>query len=64
MVSLPEAQYEEWRDAPVERSRDFLNQYPAGRLVMTPDPLPPKARRPSRRARSRSNHREQNSRPL
>lgn len=28
---LPEAQYEEWLDAPAERSRNFLNQYPAER---------------------------------
>jgi hypothetical protein len=28
VVSLPEAQYEEWRDAPVERSRDFPEPVP------------------------------------
>jgi putative SOS response-associated peptidase YedK len=27
VVILPEAQYEEWLDAPTARSRDFLNQY-------------------------------------
>jgi putative SOS response-associated peptidase YedK len=43
---LPEAQYSNWLDAPAERSRDFLNQYPAERLVMTPEPLPPKAPKP------------------
>jgi putative SOS response-associated peptidase YedK len=42
VVILPEAQYEEWLDAPAERSMDFMNQYPAERLVMTPEPLPPK----------------------
>ncbi|CAN7332879.1 SOS response-associated peptidase family protein [Variovorax sp. LjRoot84] len=46
VVILPEAQYEEWLDAPVERSRDFLNQYPAERLLMTPEPLPPKVPKP------------------
>jgi len=46
VVILPEARYEEWLDAPVERSRDFLNQFPAERLVMTPEPLPPKAPKP------------------
>ncbi|MBT2320797.1 hypothetical protein J7E62_00280 [Variovorax paradoxus] len=42
VVILPEAQYEERLDAPAERSRDFLNQFPAERLVMTPEPLPAK----------------------
>jgi putative SOS response-associated peptidase YedK len=46
VVILPETQYEEWLDAPVERSRAFLNQYPAERLVMTPEPPPPKAPKP------------------
>jgi len=42
VVILPEAQYEEWLDAPAERSMNFMNQYPAERLVMTPESLPPK----------------------
>jgi putative SOS response-associated peptidase YedK len=46
VVILPEAQYEEWLDAPAERSRDFLNQFSAERLVMTPEPLPPKEAKP------------------
>ena len=46
VVILPEAHYEEWLDAPAERSRDFLHQFPAERLVMTPEPLPPKALKP------------------
>jgi putative SOS response-associated peptidase YedK len=46
VVILPEAQYEEWLDAPAERSRAFLTQFPAKRLVMTPEPLPPKVAKP------------------
>ena len=36
---LPPAQYEEWLDAPPERSMEFIRQYPADRLVATPEPV-------------------------
>ncbi|RZL89839.1 MAG: SOS response-associated peptidase [Variovorax sp.] len=42
VVILPEAQYDEWLDAPAERSMAFMTQYPAERLAMTAEPLPPK----------------------
>jgi putative SOS response-associated peptidase YedK len=45
-VILPEAQYEEWLDAPPERSMDFMKPYPAEGLTMTPEPPPPKAAKP------------------
>jgi len=43
VVILPEAQFGEWLDAPAEHSMSFMNPFPAERLVMTPEPLPPKA---------------------
>jgi putative SOS response-associated peptidase YedK len=46
VVILPEAQYEAWLDAPAERSSEFLNHYPAERLVMTPEPPLPKEPKP------------------
>ena len=49
VVILPEAQYAEWLDTPAERSKEFMAQYPAERLVATPEPVPPKA--PATRAR-------------
>ncbi|MBT2301223.1 hypothetical protein J7E70_12200 [Variovorax paradoxus] len=52
VVILPGAQYEEWLDAPAERSRDFLSQFPAERLVMTPEPLPPREPKAAKRARA------------
>lgn len=42
VVILPEAQYEEWLDAPAQHSMDFMRQYPGERFLMTPEPLPPK----------------------
>ncbi|VWX61266.1 putative SOS response-associated peptidase [Burkholderiales bacterium 8X] len=45
VVILPDARYEEWLDAPAERSRDFLHRYPAERLAMKPEPLPPRTSR-------------------
>lgn len=38
VVIVPEAQYTAWLDATPERSVDFLRQYPADRLVATPEP--------------------------
>jgi len=32
----------QWLDAPVERWMSLMNQCPAERLLMTPEPLPPK----------------------
>lgn len=32
VVIVPEAQYEEWLDAPAKRAMAFMNQCPAGRL--------------------------------
>jgi hypothetical protein len=46
VVVLPEVQYEEWFDAPVERSMAFMNQYPAERMAMAPEPAPPKDANP------------------
>lgn len=43
VVILNEDAYLAWLDAPVERARDFLVQYPAGRLVATGEPPAPKA---------------------
>ena len=36
IVILPEDAYANWLDAPPERSMDFMRQYPADRLVTTP----------------------------
>ena len=41
VVILPEAQYGEWLDAPPERSMEFMKQFPAERLAMVAEPLPP-----------------------
>lgn len=46
VVILPEARYEEWLDSPPERSMDFMNPYPADRLVMAPEPPPAKEPKP------------------
>ena len=32
----------DWLDAPAANSSDFMRQYPADRLVPTPEPPPPK----------------------
>lgn len=42
VVILPEGLYEAWLDAPAANSSDFMRQYPAARLVATPEPSPPK----------------------
>ena len=36
IVLLPESRYQEWLEAPAEKSVEFLQQYPADRLVATP----------------------------
>ena len=33
VVILPEAAYDDWLNAPVERSMEFMRQYPAERLA-------------------------------
>ncbi|MCY1206575.1 SOS response associated peptidase (SRAP) [compost metagenome] len=40
VVILPSGLYEEWLDAPVERSMDFVKQYPAEKLRMVGEPIP------------------------
>lgn len=39
VVILPAALYEAWLDAPAERSLEFVAQYPADLLCMTPEPI-------------------------
>ena len=36
IVLLPESRYQEWLESPAEKSVEFLQQYPADRLVATP----------------------------
>jgi putative SOS response-associated peptidase YedK len=38
VVILNEDDYDAWLDAPAERSMEFLQQYPAERLLATPEP--------------------------
>ena len=40
VVILAESMYEAWLDASAERSFDFVQQYPAELLRMTPEPPP------------------------
>ena len=43
IVILPESRYEDWLNAPAEKSQDFIQHYPAEALVATPvPPKPPK----------------------
>ncbi|HEY2257401.1 MAG TPA: SOS response-associated peptidase [Variovorax sp.] len=49
VVILPEAQYGEWLDASPQQAMAFMHQYPAERLAMTAEPLPPKAPKPTRK---------------
>lgn len=42
VVILPKGLYEAWLDAPASESTEFMRQYPADRLVATPEPAPPK----------------------
>ncbi|MDM0012143.1 SOS response-associated peptidase family protein [Variovorax sp. J22P168] len=50
VVILPEARYEEWLDAPVQQAMSFMNQFPADRLAMVAEPLPPKPPKAARQA--------------
>jgi len=38
VVVLPTGAYDDWLDAPVERTTEFMLPYPAERLVATPMP--------------------------
>jgi putative SOS response-associated peptidase YedK len=42
VVILPPAQFEPWLDVPPQDAMEFMRQYPAEKLVTTPQPLPPK----------------------
>jgi len=46
IVVPPRPQWEAWLDAPAQCSMDFMNQYPAERLVATPAPRPTKPKTP------------------
>ena len=41
VVILPEGVYQDWLDAPVERSKAFMQSFPADRMLATPEPIPP-----------------------
>jgi len=47
VVVLPEDAYEAWLDAPPQRSIDFMRQYPANRLIATPEQPPPRTAKPA-----------------
>jgi putative SOS response-associated peptidase YedK len=40
VVILPRGLYDDWLDAPAERSMEFMRQFPADRLVAAPEPRP------------------------
>jgi putative SOS response-associated peptidase YedK len=42
VVILPPAQFEPWLDASPQEAFEFMREYPAEMLAMTPEPLPPK----------------------
>lgn len=44
VVILQNDAIEAWLDAPAERSFDFMRQYPAERMIATPEPAPVKQR--------------------
>jgi hypothetical protein len=43
VIILPPAQCEPWLDVLPQDAMEFMLQYAAEKLVMTPQPLPPKA---------------------
>lgn len=45
VVILPDGVIKAWLDTPVERSFDFMRQFPAERLVAAPKPVVPAARK-------------------
>lgn len=44
VVILPVGLYEAWLDAPAANSHDFMRQFPADRLIATPEPVAPKVK--------------------
>jgi len=36
IVILPENRYDDWLNAPVDQSMDFIQHYPADKLIATP----------------------------
>ena len=44
VVILPDDAIEAWLDAPVDRSMDFMRQFPAERLVAMPEPTQAKGK--------------------
>jgi len=44
VVILPAAQYDEWLDAPPERSMEYMQQCPAERLLAVPEAPPAKTK--------------------
>ncbi|SEB26356.1 SOS response-associated peptidase [Variovorax sp. YR216] len=52
VVILPPSRYNDWLDAPAEHSMEFIRQFPAEQLVMTPEPPPPKESKPTLRPRT------------
>ncbi|KIQ21262.1 hypothetical protein RT97_27775 [Variovorax paradoxus] len=50
-VILPAARYEAWLDASPQESMDFMRQFPADGLAISPEPEPP--RTPGAKARSK-----------
>lgn len=51
VVILPVSRYNDWLDAPAEHSMEFMRQFPAEQLVMTPEPPQPKESKPITRPR-------------
>ena len=45
VVILPDDTIDAWLDAPVERSFDFIRQFPTDRLVAKPEPVAPAAKK-------------------
>jgi putative SOS response-associated peptidase YedK len=45
VVILPAAPYEPWLAATPQESFEFMRQYPAELLTMSPEPLPPKEKK-------------------
>lgn len=39
VVILPEGLYEAWLDAPAANLHEFMRQFPADRLIATPEPV-------------------------
>lgn len=46
VVILPDEAWDDWLEAPIDSTRDFLKAYPADELEAIPSPLPPRKTRP------------------